>query len=328
MSLPIIDLSDEATAVAALDDAFSTFGCCYIKGHGINLEKEKHVMKAAHEVFRMPSAAKKLCERPSLGNGFIRGYIGLGGESGSELIEVKEAFSYGYEWPKDVAPSNPLQGPNVWPPSSALDATHQRTLRSYFTDLANVSTTLTRHMSVALGQSESYFGDYAKAGDTISIMRAFHYFPYDKLRRNASDTNFVGSSPHTDWGFLTLILQDPTGGLQFLHENEWIDVPYIPGTIVVNGGDYLSLLTKGKWVSPIHRVVSENTSEERYSMVFFYYPDYDARIPKPQSATKTAIAQEAITSTLNTLVDGSLDLEKTSFGEYIASKWAHVQRSP
>ncbi|OQS01406.1 hypothetical protein ACHHYP_01058 [Achlya hypogyna] len=341
-TLPTIDLSDQASAAAALDAAFSTYGCCYITGcnrsmrqeysctlfagHGINLEKEANVMQAAHEVFRMPAAAKKACERPNTGNGFIRGFIGLGGESGSELIEVKEAFSYGYEWPSSSPPTNPLQGPNVWPSSAAFPTNHKKALQSYFTDLSNVSKQLTTNMSLALGQPATYFGDYSQAGDTISIMRAFHYFPYDKLRRNASDTNYVGSSPHTDWGFLTLILQDPTGGLQFYHEGDWIDVPYVPGTLVVNGGDYLSLLTKGRWVSPVHRVVNHHTDKERYSMVYFYYPDYDAKIPEPETDT-VAARQAGIASKLNTLVDGSLDLSSVSFGDYIASKWANVQRS-
>ncbi|OQS00174.1 hypothetical protein THRCLA_06170 [Thraustotheca clavata] len=323
-TLPVVNLNNASTAPSALNEAFSTYGCCYVKGHGIDLEKEKSVMKAAHEVFKIPLDEKKKCERPNTGNGFIRGYIGLGGESGSELIEVKEAFSYGYEWDPSKPTENPLQGANVWPSTTAYPIAHRSVLQSYFTDLTDVSKTLCNNMSLALGQSKSYFGDYSTKGDTISIMRAFHYFPYEKLRKNASETNYVGSSPHTDWGFLTLILQDPTGGLQFFHDNEWIDVPYVPGTIVVNGGDYLSLLTGGKWVSPVHRVVSENTTEERYSMVYFYYPNYDAKIPEPKT---TVDRQKGIDSTLNTLVDGTHRLDQVSFGEYIASKWANVQRS-
>ncbi len=54
---------------------------------------------------------------------------------------------------------------------------------------------------------------------------------------------FVGSSPHTDWGFLTLILQDPVGGLQLFHDDQWIDVPYIPGTLITY---LLILLSDGK----------------------------------------------------------------------------------
>ena len=59
-------------------------------------------------------------------------------------------------------------------------------------------------------------------------MRFFHYFPHDKLKDNQ---NQIGSSPHTDWGFLTLILQQPgVLGLQYSPvTNEWINVEPIEG---------------------------------------------------------------------------------------------------
>lgn len=52
-----------------------------------------------------------------------------------------------------------------------------------------------------------------------------------------------GLSSHTDSGFLTQLLQDHIGGLQVLHENEWIDVPCLTGVLVVNIGDLLQAST-------------------------------------------------------------------------------------
>lgn len=49
----------------------------------------------------------------------------------------------------------------------------------------------------------------------------------------------IGTSSHTDSGFLTILLQDQMGGLQVLHEDRWVDVPPIPGALVVNIGDLL-----------------------------------------------------------------------------------------
>lgn len=43
--------------------------------------------------FALPGATKG--EIPAKKGGFTRGYIGFGGESGSHLLECKEAFSYG-----------------------------------------------------------------------------------------------------------------------------------------------------------------------------------------------------------------------------------------
>ncbi|KAF0686453.1 Aste57867_21730 [Aphanomyces stellatus] len=318
--LPIVDLSNEAQASIDLHHAFSTYGCCYLKGHGIDVAQETRVMDAAHSLFQLPKSVKETYHRPASSDGFVRGYLGLGAESGSEdLFEVKEAFSYGYEW--EGSPQNPLQGENVWP--TELASSHKAGLQHFYTDIAAVSDKVCRIASVALGKPPSHFSSFCTEGDTISIMRAFHYFPYS-IMDGASQTDaatFIGSSPHTDWGFITLILQDPVGGLQLFHNDSWHDVPYIPGTIFVNGGDYLSLLTQGTWVSPIHRVI--NDASERYSMVFFYYPTYDAKIPispKPTAASGDGIAK------FNTLLDGHQSTLDMSFGAYISSKWANVQR--
>lgn len=52
----------------------------------------------------------------------------------------------------------------------------------------------------------------------------------------------LGANKHTDPSFLTILLQDSIGGLQFLHENQWTDVPPLAGSLVVNIGDLLQVL--------------------------------------------------------------------------------------
>lgn len=49
----------------------------------------------------------------------------------------------------------------------------------------------------------------------------------------------MGCTRHRDSSFLTLLLQDQIGGLQFLHKNRWVDVTSVPGALVVNVGDLL-----------------------------------------------------------------------------------------
>ncbi|KAG5554426.1 hypothetical protein RHGRI_012080 [Rhododendron griersonianum] len=49
----------------------------------------------------------------------------------------------------------------------------------------------------------------------------------------------LGTSSHVDTGFFTILLQDKIGGLQIFHENQWVDVPPLPGALVVNIADLL-----------------------------------------------------------------------------------------
>ncbi|KAK8682202.1 hypothetical protein V6N13_054596 [Hibiscus sabdariffa] len=59
------------------------------------------------------------------------------------------------------------------------------------------------------------------------------------------------------------------GGLQVLYEDQWIDVPPVPGALVVNIGDMLQLITNDKFKSVEHRVLA-NTEGPRVSVASFF----------------------------------------------------------
>lgn len=332
-AIPVISLDDPTAAQGdALADAFAEFGCCYLSGHGVSRALEQAVMSSAQSFCSLPDAAKQEIPVVESGNGFTRGFIGIGKESGSaERVEVKEAFSYGFEWGDEARTefANGLQGQNVWPSPKDWPTANREVMNEFFGKMTSASRAVSKHLSRSLYASESFLDDYCHEGHTISIMRLFHYFPYSTYGSKPLPDGFqefIGSSPHTDWGFLTLILQDPVGGLQVFHKDEWIDVPYIPGTLVANAGDYLSLITNGKCLSPIHRVIADD--RERYSMVFFYYPDFDAVIPSvSEEALRIGGGKAKQTdSAFNNLLDGTVRDMDGSFGEYIMDKWAGVQR--
>ncbi|XP_009604053.1 1-aminocyclopropane-1-carboxylate oxidase [Nicotiana tomentosiformis] len=104
-----------------------------------------------------------------------------------------------------------------------------------------------------------------------------------------------GLRAHTDAGGIILLFQDDkVSGLQLLKDGQWIDVPPMHHSIVVNLGDQLEVITNGKYKSVMHRVITQ-TDGTRMSLASFYNPGSDAVIfPAPTLVEKEAEESKAI----------------------------------
>ncbi|KAL5573473.1 hypothetical protein UlMin_023070 [Ulmus minor] len=98
-----------------------------------------------------------------------------------------------------------------------------------------------------------------------------------------------GLRAHTDAGGIILLFQDDkVSGLQLLKDGQWIDVPPMRHSIVINLGDQLEVITNGKYKSVLHRVIAQ-TDGTRMSIASFYNPGSDAVIyPAPNLVEKEA----------------------------------------
>ncbi|CAN1843422.1 1-aminocyclopropane-1-carboxylate oxidase [Linum perenne] len=92
-----------------------------------------------------------------------------------------------------------------------------------------------------------------------------------------------GLRAHTDAGGIILLFQDDkVSGLQLLKDGEWVDVPPMRHSIVINLGDQIEVITNGRYKSVEHRVVAQ-TDGTRMSIASFYNPGNDAVIyPAPK----------------------------------------------
>nr|WCP86768.1 feruloyl-CoA 6'-hydroxylase [Clematis terniflora] len=83
----------------------------------------------------------------------------------------------------------------------------------------------------------------------------------------------VGIGRHSDVSTLTVLLQDNIGGLYVrgLAEDNWVHVPPIEGSLVINVGDALQILSNGHYKSIEHRVVA-NGRNNRISIPIFFNP--------------------------------------------------------
>ncbi|KAK2988875.1 hypothetical protein RJ640_021815, partial [Escallonia rubra] len=80
----------------------------------------------------------------------------------------------------------------------------------------------------------------------------------------------MGLSHHTDPGVLTVLVQNEVGGLQVKHGEEWVDVKPIKGSLIVNIGDFLQIVSNGEYNSVQHRVLANANKEPRISIVEFF----------------------------------------------------------
>ena len=285
-AIPIIDVSRlaagdaQATAEIAgemLDAALAT-GFFYVRNHGVPQEMIDEVFEVARTFFHAPPAAKHALAV----NAWHRGFIGTGEAKmypGSRP-DLKESFIWGLD--KATGRTTPDEDgipPNQWPDFLP----RMRPLLSTYFDAVNA---VGWHLLRAFATSLEIEGDRFVRSITRPTSRGSIIY-YPPQPEGAADEQF-GVAPHTDWGCLTLLYQDGTGGLEVRGSNaEWVSAVPIPGTYVVNVGDLLARWTNDRFRSTPHRVINRS-GHERLSCAVFVDPDRDTLIEPVTAPGETA----------------------------------------
>ncbi len=283
--VPVLDLSawlaggSPTKLIEELHTACVGTGFFYLSGHGVPKDVVDDIFSATRRYFELPVETRLL---DKLDERFRRGFMpyGINQHPGFDP-DLKESYDFGLDLPlndPDVVAGLPLHGPNRWPAGSpwlksASDA--------YFSHVMRLGEDLMRLFALTLGQSEDFFLQHCNKPMVQS--RLFHYPP-----QTVDTTKALGVAPHTDYGMVTLLIQDPIGGLELQkRDGEWVAAPYLDDTFVVNLGDMFRVWTNDVFSSNLHRVVNR-TGLERFSIPTFFNLDYDTPVrclPQFQSAS-------------------------------------------
>ena len=293
LSVPVIDITPYRSggeagkrAVAAeIDRACRDIGFLVIAGHGIAPKLVKTMRKMARDFFDLPLDDKMRLRHPA--RDVLRGYTPIESEavarSRGDAVpagDLNESFMVGPVDPVDPAYATaPAAGkhfaPNLWPDRPA---DFRPVATRYYRAMSELSRVLMRLFALGLGLSEQFFD--TRIDRHISRLRLRNY--PDQLTSPLPGQLRAGA--HSDYGSLTILAtEDRPGGLQARNAaGEWVDVPAIAGTFIVNLGDLMSRWTNDAWVSTLHRVVNPSkelaADSRRISLVFFHNPNYDADV--------------------------------------------------
>ena len=278
-SLPVIDMSafvsnsSEAArdeSAMALRNACVNTGFFYISGHGISNEELKKSVSLSHAFFALPLDIKMNYRAKSMAEpGFIR----IGGvnpdNADAKVTDIKERFSMNRGMPSQAQPHVIT---SHWPSEQVLPE-FSNFMQAHLRKCHALASALFHAFARSLWLPEDYFEPYFKETSHASLI---NYYP--RLNEEALARNQWSFAPHTDYGAFTILSQDSIGGLQVRNfAGEWIEVPPIEGTFVINIGDLMARWTNDLYTSNLHR--AKNVSgAARVSIPFFVTPHPDAFI--------------------------------------------------
>ncbi|KAJ6862362.1 gibberellin 3-beta-dioxygenase 1-like [Populus alba x Populus x berolinensis] len=145
-------------------------------------------------------------------------------------------------------------------------------MEDYQKKMKELAITLMQLILKSLDLSEEEISKVVSPGDASTALQLNSYpFCPDPSR-------VMGLAPHTDTSLLTILHQSTLNGLEIFKDGVgWVLVSPTNGSLVVNVGDLLHILSNAQFPSVLHRVVSKE-KEQRLSLAFFYSPPTDFHV--------------------------------------------------
>lgn len=248
---PIIDIDGmdkdpiRQQIIDQVRDASETWGFFQIMNHGIPVTVMNEMLEGVRQFYEQDTEVKKMWYTRNTLTRFIY-------NCNFDLFSAPVA-----NWRDTFYCTMAPTAPN---PEELPEACRD-VLVNYSDHIMKLGRSLFELLSEALGLNRNYLKDIGCADGLATLG---HYYPACPEPERA-----IGTNKHADNDFITVLLQDHIGGLQVLHQNHWVDVPPVPGALVINIGDFMQIISNDKFISAEHRVLASRIGP-RISVACFF----------------------------------------------------------
>ncbi|XP_057846267.2 oxoglutarate-dependent flavonoid 7-O-demethylase 1 isoform X3 [Cryptomeria japonica] len=223
-SIPVIDLAaHRSEIITQVAQAAQDWGFFQIINHGIDLALLERVKGVSQEFFDLPLEEKRRQCPVRPGTHLLEGYGRFYDISDDTVLDWVDALVH------FISPSS-VKAVEHWP---KRPLTYRKTYEKYGEEVLNLTDKLLGFLSEGLGLDSDYVQTLIK--EPLLQLRTNYYPP-------CPQPDLVnGLRPHSDGDVLTILLDDQVVGLQVRKGVEWFNVSPVPGSLVVNVGDFLEV---------------------------------------------------------------------------------------
>ena len=246
-----------SAVIAEIESACTTDGLFLAAGHGIDRRLDA-AFRAARAFFALPPDVKDRVPRIER-----YGYV-------PDRIEARDPASVAYLGRSSLVAEYLDMGLAGEVDLDAVEALgcdgFAAAVRAYQSDALATAHGVLEALATTLGVP-GFFA--SRMSEPQCRLRFLHYPPTERLDDGSAP---VFSTPHTDYGAITLLAVDGLSGLEVLHDGRWTPVSAAAGSVIVQLGDMLARWTNDRYRSTPHRVVG-SSGADRFSIPFFVNPD-------------------------------------------------------
>ncbi|KAM3222018.1 protein DOWNY MILDEW RESISTANCE 6 isoform X1 [Capsicum annuum] len=266
--IPAIDLSgldgpieQRVSTIHAISSACAQWGFFRVTNHCINISIMDEMLKVIEEFFNLP-----LDEKMRYASENVMDPVRYG-------TSLNTSRKHALHWRDFLRHYGGLvpHTYHLWPDNPP---SYRHVAKEYLKEVWQLAVKIFGAISEGLGLDPNYI-ERSLGDEGTQIIAANYYPPCPEPNKT------LGLAAHSDHGGLTILMDNGIHGLQIKHNQTWFLVPHDPGTFIVNLGDYLEILSNGRYKSVEHRSVV-NEEKTRISIAVGHGPEMDA-IVEPAS---------------------------------------------